>query len=283
MAGLYADVPGPQIMYDRDGNGFYYSGTTALVALSQGDLNIHNGTSGGSGSRSNDGWVTVTIGIILPELYDIVGWFNNGSGAGNGNYAFETSPDTTNGQDGTWTSRYANWSTGSTFRSSITAVSWAGMKGFRWSAGNGSANKQYWYQLHLYGSPSASSLTAVPGRLRVWHPTLDQLISGPAFDFADVARSAPALTKTFRIKNNSATQTVNSIVLSTGALTDTSPTVLGVETIDYNGSGYASTQTISSLAPGAISSLCTLKLSPGASATLGLWRQRVLAVAGSWT
>lgn len=276
MTGLYPDAPGMMIQYDRDGEALYSDGGgwITMTAAQKASLNKTPAVI----AYTTSVWGTANLGIILAEAHDIVGVSNNTYGSGNGSIIFETSVDTTNVVDGTWVSRGAFSSLG--YRTP-TAVSYAGIRGFRWGFANGSLDKAKLQGVHLYGQPSDAALTANPNRLRMWHPTLDQVLNGPALDFGDIQRLTSP-TKTFRVKNNSATQTANSVVISSESLNDATPTIVGVQTFDVAGGGYAATQNIGNLAAGAISGLITLKTAPGSTAELSIWRQRVKAIAGSW-
>jgi hypothetical protein len=274
MVGLYPDAPGMMIQYDRDADALYYDGGWVTMNSTQrANLNKTPAVN----AYSTTVWATNYVGVVFPEPYDIVG-HSNASAGGTGNNVIETSVDTTNGQDGTWVSR-GGFSTAG-FRAPTT-VSWAGIKGIRWSFFNGSANKMSYYGVHIYGQPSAAALTAFPNRLRFWHPTLDQLLSGPGLDFGDLPRASTG-TKQFRIKNNSATQTANGVVLSSESLNDASPTIVGVQAFD-DGTGYASTKNIGALAPGAISGIITMRTVPTSTAVVGAWRQRARAIATNWS
>ncbi len=275
MSGNYPDAPGMMIQYDRDGEAMYYDGGWVTMNSTQrANLNKTPAVN----AYSTTVWATCYVAVVFPETFDIVGHSNQSAG-GTGNGSIETSVDTTNGQDGTWVNR-GGFSTNA-YRAPTT-VSWAGIRGIRWSFSNGSANKTSFYGVHIYGQPSAAALAATPNRLRFWNPTLDQVLGGADLDYGNLPRLAVG-TKQFRIKNNSATQTANGVVVSSESLNDTSPTIVGVQTFDNAGSGYASTQNIGALAPGAISGIITLKTSPGATATVGTWRQRIKAIASSWS
>lgn len=276
MAGNYPDAPGMMIQYDRDGSSLYTDGGawTEMNSTQRANLNKTPAVN----AYSTTQWTTVNVGILFPETYDIVG-YSNASAGGTSNGSVFTSVDTTNMADGTWVNR-GGFSTNS-YRT-VTSASWSGIRGIYWSFGNGSANKVSFYGVHVYGQPSSAALTATPSRLRFWHATLDQLLGGAGLDFGDTARST-APTKQFRIKNNSATLTANSIVISSESLNDSSPTIVGVQTFDNAGSGYSSTQNIGNLAAGAISGIITLKTAPGSTAIVGTWRQRIRAIAGSWS
>lgn len=298
MVGFYTDSPGYKMFYDRDGSAGFYAQNGAIGALSAGNLQALNNESNTGGIASMDPGTAsggYYVGMIFPQLRIITDyWLNcyDNSGGGVNNLGFQYSSDSTTGLDGTWTTA-ESWvrgaggqnnsgsAPGTTWRTAIRhlASAIASCKAVRVGMSSSSNKFMGFVGLHLYGDLVAGQ---TPDRLRLWHPTLDQEISATGFDFAEAQRLTTP-NKTFRVKNNSASLTANGIVISMDALTDTSPTIVGVTTFDFAGSGYSSTQNIGALAPGAISSLCTVKVSPGATATIGLWRQRVKAVATSWS
>lgn len=273
MSGLFPDAPGRLFAYDADGSaGFKDAG-----ALTAANLTTLNSEAGGLNYGGGDGSLH-RLGFIFPELRDIVGIHCGITFAGNGGgVSMETSADSTTGADGTWTLRTAPVRS-TNFRTGVQTYSLTGVKAIRWNATLGSSFPSVTFsKLHVYGELAASS-----SRLALWHPTLDQPLGGAGLDMGDVPRSATA-TKNYRLKNLSATLTANTIVTSAVALTDASPTVVGVMTFDYAGGGYAATHTLSSLAPGIISGVYTLRMQPTASAALGTWRQRVKTSTTSWT
>lgn len=285
MAGLYPDAPGRLFQYDTDGSQAFYinnSGVLVLLTTAEAQTLLNEATD----VYVNLGVSTSTyLGVIFPELRDLAGYFVYTSNNGNSTITpqeMATSANTTNGIDGTWTTVLNPW----TRDTSITASAWrtvrtqvaAGIKAVRFRGTTTVSTTGGWGAMHLYGSIPAAS---TPDRLTLWHPTLDQELSGAGLDFGDVMRST-TYDKTFRIKNRSATLTANSILLSMAALTDTSPTYLSQYTISVGGA-YAATGTIASVAPGAISAVCTLRLTTTASAGLSTWRQRLSAVATTWS
>lgn len=277
---VYPLAPGRKFETDVDGSVGFGVNTTEATPFSGTAMTNLSKTVSGNSVLTGGGQTTYYVGYLFPELRDIAGFcLINQAGVWGSWDRVYTSTDSTNGTDGTWTDRGAMSGSGS-FRT-ITALVVAGVKGirFRWSSTSTEGGNRYLGLLHIYGSiPSSSS----PDRLTLWHPSSNVEFTGSGFDFGDVPRLTVA-TISFRVKNNSSTQTANTITVSVEAVNDTSPTVVGVETLDFNGSGYASTQNIGSLAAGVISAICTLKLSPSITATLGPWRQRVKAVAVSWT
>jgi hypothetical protein len=212
-------------------------------------------------------------GLIFPEHRDITAYFlaNNGGAIAND---LRTSPDTTTGLDGTWTSRIPSYIPTQTivspgYRNAIQVVSWTGIKALRFTAGAFFDNDSI-YALHLYGNISTGE---TPDRLRLWHPTLDQEVDGDYFNWNDIQRGSSG-TKQFRVKNNSSTLTASAITVAVEALTDTSPTVVGQHSLDIS--------SIASLAPGVISSVITLTRTTPLNAILSIWAARVVAAAGSW-
>lgn len=281
MAGSYPDAPGPRMYYERDGSvvvnesGTAFSAANTLAFSDETDTNVQSWSSG---------TVPQHVSILFPELRDINGYFwvvqNN---AFTSSFAVSTSVNTTNGVDGTWVvqnTAFPATQVVQSFRNAIIAASLTGIKGIRFAmTGTTSTNgSRFLGTMHVYGSPSTGQNV---DRLRIWHPTLDQQIGAAAFDYADAPRGF-TYDKTFRIKNNSATLTANSVALSVDALTDTSPTVVSQFTISQGGA-FAATQNLGNLAVGAISAVCTLRLILLSNATVSLWRQRLTALAGSWT
>ncbi len=181
------------------------------------------------------------------------------------------SPNSTTGLDGTWTTignpSWIGWS--ETWRSAITMLALTGVKAIRWTMRQTTGSNQggYAQAFHIYGTIPPDQ---TPNRLTLWHPTLDQELSGAGLDFGNVARSTVPV-KQFRVKNLSPTLTANNIVLTTEALTDTTPTVLSVLKFNINdGSGYSASKNIGALTPGSISNVCTLQVAPGSNATLSV-------------
>lgn len=277
MAGNYSDVPGPRMAYDRDGTISLYGMSQSESVATPGGVNdltlLNNESFDGVGSRY---WTY----LIFPQLRDIVGYAIHTS---SGDRGIHTSTNTTTGLDGTWTSRGSYSTVGTTPQMrSISTVNWTGVKAIKVYADSGAYtwNAVSHNLIHLYGTISAGQ---TPDRLRIWHPTLDQEVTGAYFDWGDIQRNGASITKTFRIKNNSAALTANSIVLSSEALTDTTPTNAGQHTFAPDGVTFSSPLNIGNLAPGAISSEITVRRLTPTNAALSLWWTRINAVAGSWT
>lgn len=301
MAGNYPDVPAPRMAYDRDGTIGYWWNTSGAGANSGGTMtgtqlrNLNSETavmvsSGISGTSSS------YFGFIFPQLRDVVAYTNFRYFDSNGNTynvgSIETSVNTTNGVDGTWTNRGASTPLPATsngiipayrIASNQTAVTWSGIKAIRINSTNN------WHSpsisnTYLYGSMSAGQ---TPDRLRFWHPTLDEPLDdatssdGGFLDFGDATRGTTA-DKTFRIKNNSASLTANTITIGLDVLTDASPTLTTQFTLS-DGGAFGATVSIASLAPGAISPVITIRRTTPSNAALVVWTIRITADPVSWS
>lgn len=288
MAGSYLDAPAPRMLYDRDGTvGLniatgYASIVSQLSAATLLALNDETSTNAVTGNG---------ICLIFPQLRDIRGmlirYLETGTGSSPSISGTQWSANTTNGIDGTWAAVATIGAYGAgdpvQYRQSIQSVTLNGVKGLRWAQGGGGATITY-RTVHLYGSLTAGE---TPDRIRMWHPTLDEplddLTSADSahLDWGDTARGTTA-DKTFRIKNNSATLTANSVDVSVNVPTDTSPTVASQHTLS-NGGAFAASVNIGNLTPGQISSVITLRRTTASNATLSLWTARVIVNPGSWT
>lgn len=286
MAGNYPDPPGPRMAYDVDGSvGFYYpESTNVIVQLTAGDLATMN-------DEDNDFWDASIfnnqrMGLIFPELRDIVGYFMYFSAGDFGTAGIlDTSTDTTNGYDGTWTTRAANWvksfSPAPGYRTSFNTLVVSGIKAIRFQASrisSGAFNDFAPSQMHIYGTPNSG---AVIDRLVFWDPTTNVALAAAGLDWGNVPRSSSA-DKTFRVKNVSTTKTAQGIVISPEALSDTSPSVPGQHLFSTDGTTFTASINIGDLAPGATSSVLYVRRVTPSNAVLSAWAFRVKAVATAW-
>lgn len=298
MAGNYSDVPAPRLAYDRDGTAMSHlvTNTSTVQQLTVGELVQLNDED--SGAVNNYGWygnvggVQYGLAFIFPELRDIAGYLTQGGTIGASRGDLQTSVDTTNGLDGTWVTQDTSWDSAGgaanliPMRENITTTAFSGIKGLRvlTNMGTGGSRSILFHVFHLYGTKT--DFTGLD-TLRMWHPTLDQPLdtSSPAngahLDWGDAAQGTTG-DKTFRIKNNSASLTANSIDVTTEVATNASPTLQSQITYS-DGGAFASTINIGNLAPGVISSVITVRRTTSLSAELSLWWWRTVAEAGSWT
>jgi hypothetical protein len=272
--------------FDIDGSvGFILSGNGSgtVTQMTAGELANLNDQTNSTVTLPSSG--TYSWGLIFPELRDIKGIVHaitNGWSS-----QVQTSTDTTNGLDGTWTTQIASLPTPSpldqvVIRTSVQSCNMLGVKSIRINSPTSGNRFAYW--LHLYGSISDNTGL---DKLRVWHPTLDEPLDdstsadGAHLDWAEVTRGTTA-DKTLRIKNNSAILTANSVTLTTSVPTDASPTI-GPQITYSDGGAFATTLNIGNLAPGAISSVITIRRTTSSTAALSLWTWRTICEAVSWT
>jgi hypothetical protein len=280
VAGFYPDVPGFRFEYDRDGS--------IAVSYNNLDASYHYFSTADAQELNDEDGAAVSpvaywYGVGFPELRDLTGIFTRYDGIHDGNYAtLETSANTTNGVDGTWTvrstavpeNRRIDVPTGC--RTSIFPISVPAIKGVRVTPTFEATSNAY--ALHLYGH---ISLTENPDRLVLCDGTGAVVTDGAYFDFGDAPRGTTA-TKTFRIRNNSASLTAHSVTVSFQTLFDASPTLAGQFQYDF-GAGWVTTGNIGSLGPGAVSSTIQVRRNTSASAAGGPWQSRVVAVPASMT
>lgn len=281
MAGNYPDPPGLRLPYDKDGTVGVVVNTAMdaiLKSLPAADLAKMNDDDGDAPTASNMYGVT----LIFPTLRTITHTYVNWN-SGNPLTPFcQSSVDTTNGIDGTWVTVTGPINNNVNSFSKIgartpTAVT-AGATGIKAIRFRDQFGNRDLAALHLYG------YATTPGdRLEFWHPTLDQpLRQTPGLtDWGNRPRSTSA-TKQFRVKNHSPGLTASSIVVGIDELSPASPTLASMTQVRYNGGAYGATAAIASLGPGAVSEIIEVKQDLTASAVMGLWTQRLSAVAGSW-
>lgn len=197
-------------------------------------------------------------------------------------YDYSTSTDTTNGFDGNWTTN-AIWSpasmpgdAGPSIRNDPVAIVGDGVKAFRirYQCGSSSYSRD-WQKIILWAEASGASYDG----LEFWHPTLDQRLD--PVEYGDVPRNNQS-DLTFRVKNQSSTLAANGIVLSSEAITDSTPSVADDFTFAPDGSTFTSTLDIGNLASGGISSVVTVRKQTPVDAAMGLWFPRWVATPTSW-
>lgn len=283
MTGVYPDPIAEKMPYESDGTIFLTSNSSNVTTQqSQSVAQQMNDEDGGpTGERMTNAYGGYYI-FLFPQLRDIAGYFWAQNAAGNGGI-IQTSVDTTNGIDGTWTTRVAsrvNVSGLATWRTGVQALAVTGVKGIRFTDNMGGGEAVH--AIHIYGKRQAGS--APVDSLDIWHPTLDQPVSTtPALlDVGDIARSG-SVTAQFRVKNLSPAKTANTVSVSLYLETDASPTLVGQIQFSFSGGAYSNSVSLGNLAPGAISGIVTVRYSPSATAELGAHVQRIVAAAASFT
>jgi hypothetical protein len=223
-----------------------------------------------------------TYGYIFPELREIDGVFARRHGA-LAIRPFLHSPDTTNGFGGTWDTEIPNMpeitTTVPDYRDNIQSIAASSKRAVRVNIqhdGGESASIQGLGELHIYGEIAAGE---TPDRLLL----IDEL-TGLEFtlpiDYGDVSRGSSE-DREFRIENNSAGLTANTIQYTAEALTGTSGSWY---TVTLPGAGsFQATQSIASLAAATTTDIITLRrVTPGGE-TFGLHAAREYFNVDSWT
>lgn len=285
MAGNYPDAPSWRMAYDRDGTqGVIINPVNSLTVMTNAQLIAMNDE---DDSDMGFGWSNMSpyvwkICLIFPELRDIDGYFRNIAGQGG---SVETSVDTTNGFDGTWTTLASPGTTGLSvtkpaFRTNIASSTALAKRAIRFTQGDVQFGDTKVRSIHLYGEPAPGEN---PNRLALWHPTLDERVTPAYFDWGNVPRSSSA-DRLFRVKNLSASLTANSIRVAMETFTDTTPSVPAQHTLSHAGGSFLAQVNIGTLAPGAISSAVTLRRVTPSNAVLSLWAFRLFAESTTgWT
>ena len=287
MAGYYADVPGQRFAYDLDNTQVKFKDTSnGIVTDQSGSRSLMNDEDGDvwTSPGFNDGNNKEII-FIFPELRNITGYFvsvNNNASGRLVTGAFYYSSDTTDGQNGTWTQAQANWGyttlTTPAYRTGIDrTINLTNVKGLRFVVritDTYYGNNILVNFMHIYGSVVSGQN---PDRLMFWHPTLSQECDAAFFDWGDISQGS-VQTKTFRLKNNSASLSANSITLSAS---DVSTTM--ALTFSSDGSTYVSSLSVGTLAAGATSGTLYVKRTVPANETVRLQAARLRATASSWT
>jgi hypothetical protein len=286
MAGNYPDYPSWRMAYDRDGTQVYkIDGVNNISALTTATLAAMNDESAGQAFT----WTGQNYMVfIFPELRDLDAFFIQSASVAPytsvTSIPLSVSTDTTNGIDGTWASiGTASVSPTSlvkpAYRTGIVSSSSLAIRALKLNVNASGTNVMWAAQaIHLFGEPAPGEN---PNRLELWHPTLDERVPPAYFDWGNVPRSSSA-DRPFRVKNNSSSQTAQSIRVAMEALTDTTPSVPAQHTLSYNGGSFLPQVNIGDLAPGAISGPVTMRRITPSDATLSLWSFRVFAESTSW-
>lgn len=289
MAGNYPDAPAPRMAYDTDGTiAFRVLGANPIstYGVDSANIRIMNNESSDLVDMTYGSSGAVYIGVVFPQQRDISGIYASYSQVSDSTLYYST--NTTSGIDGSWSTvpggSVIDSSVQTSYRASVSPVSLSGVTGIRIRRGNGYGGGNGLRALHIYGALSAG---VTPDRLRQWHPTLDEPLDdnettdGAYLDWGNVPRGSTQ-DRSFRIKNNSATLTANSITVQNNILTDTTPTLNNQVTYS-DGGAFANNINIGNLAPGALSPVITVRRTISSTANLGPYSVRTIAEAGSWT
>jgi hypothetical protein len=273
---IYPDPPGPRIGYDIDGTVVVCANEawTQQVQLTEVQKATMNREAAWHAVSNVSGWMNMHF--IFPALMDINAITLSYSGWSMQVGALSWSADTTNGQDGIWTTGPTPTNRALTKAAARTLwdnLSLTGVRAVRQRVYTEHSGTNSW-SLHLYGTPTAAD-TNQPA---LWHPTLDQRL--PVSTLNLDARQSDSADITFRVKNPG-TLTAQNVTLSADSLIVASPTIQSFFTF-ANGGAFASTLNVGDLAPGAVSGVVTMRRAIAADAVLGLWWPRVRITPTGW-
>lgn len=295
----YWTATAPRVPWDRDGSVLNYWPTTNVITrLPQSAMTWLNSESAdNSGTTQQLQWNTggtiaafTGLAVLFPFPRDMAALFSFGNThPPSTTPVWQCSHDTTNGLDGTWVTvsglvdspfvkpYYRVAGNVIVLTQNADTQSVRGVRLF-WPSVNGFSSS-YVRAMHLYGYPSSS---ATSERIEFWHPTSDVVLPAGWLDYADFARGTTA-DKAFRIKNLSPDKTANAVLMQVEVLSDTTPPVVSQFTIGDPSSVFATTQTVPSLAPGAVSGVYTLRRVTPTTAQLSTWTARLDTNVASWT
>jgi hypothetical protein len=294
MAGNYMNAPSPRLAWDRDGSILVFISTAnAVTAQAAANRRVVN-------SEAEDFIQSVenqkSFAVIFPIPTNAVALFFAATYAVTYDTApawtVETSKDTTNGVDGTWTTQYLTNQTPMSvvkpnYRISSNLItlqdnsSSRDLRGIRvtsdYSYSGSSVLRLKAFQ--IYGEPANS---ATPDRLDFRSELTDAKLTPYFFDWGNVPRSSSE-DRSFRIKNLSATLTATDIDLYVEALTPGVPPVDAMHTISADGgASFLPSQVIASILPGALSGVFILRRTVPSNAQVSVWSARVAADVNLW-
>ncbi len=315
MAGSYPDAPWRRMAYDQDGTVMWVADPQSAENINWGQVDtttIDEQTEtqkGYANDESNTTWVAINgnsapylrstfIAMIFPELRDLYGlhiWLTMPASPWTYGHVFnvETSTDTTNGIDGTWTS---HWSSGSGefpptwdadyssevyYRAFIESMTATGVRSLRfvpyvsYELTGASANRLI--STHVYGGISSGE---TPDRLLFVDDSTGLELTEP-MDWGDVPRGT-SFDKVCKIKNNSSTLDANTVTLAFEALTGTSNTWYTAK----EGAGAFNSPlslTTDPITAGNSSGTITIRQTIDPAETLSLAACRAYLTVGSWT
>lgn len=314
MVGVLADVPGIRFAYDTDGTLIRYKNpdTTFKEITNASIINDESATANTTTDliefwrAGQNGQNIQTVGpnslgfatFIFPQLRNLAGYyamFWSQSVSNTGQFrALQWSANTTDGSDGTWTEIASAFSgdflnsssipSGTVipnYRTRITPLSLTGVKGLRFGMSRDNTNfdtrdAHGFAAFHLYGSIPGST-----GGVRMWHPTLDQEVSGAHFDFGDIPQGS-ITTKQFRVKNSHATLAATNTVIAVAANNLSDALMAQGMSLSLDNTTFGSTVTIASIASGAISPIIYVRRTVGPSEPSTARSARITAIPGSF-
>lgn len=293
--GLYRDPPNRRMAYDEDGSlSLRVNPDGSITQLSNAQARDQN-TEAYVSTYGYDsiGQAGPYFTLVFPELRDVSHSWGNLNG--NASYpvssdsgTYQSSTNTTNGLDGTWTnlSPYTHLyeATNPAFRTGMVAVGSSGSKGFRFKGRTASIYAGVGYcQWHVYGNKSAGQ---TPHRIDFCDSGGSELLID--FDYGDQPRSSdriwsPSTTynqsSALYLKNRSSTKQATSVDVTFEVITSD---FSNFETVSKDNITFGTIASYATINPLAIVGPIYVKHSPTVAATLGLKVGRLQVTVGTW-
>lgn len=160
----------------------------------------------------------VMIAVMFPEPRELDGMYINRNSQPTTNLWMYKSTDSTTGVDGAWDNTSAAFSASGTttdYRDSITSMAFPAVVAIKGNMGaTGTNHNVQWRSIHLYGSISPGE---TPDRLLFLDTENGDAEFTKVLDFGEVPRGQTQ-TRTFKLKNNSASKSINTIQVTAEAL-----------------------------------------------------------------
>lgn len=231
MAGGYDDAPGRRMAWDDDG-------TIAVIWDTDVGGPVYEVSSADKAELNDEDSIAVTPGVgvpaswedekhtmafLFPEDREVDGyWSYRASATYTLTHVQEYAQDTTNGLDGTWVTAGTSLQTTTSttvipdYRDEIQASSASAASGWRVTPTIAieTYGNNYWYVVHLYGEISAGN---TPDRIIYLDTANSDAEFSAVLDYGDVPRGQTS-TRTIKLKNNSASYTINGVSLTAESL-----------------------------------------------------------------
>lgn len=296
-AGAYSDVPSRRMPWDTDGVVFLVR-RVAVVATGFQEISAAEATEandednvrainfenvGGNDLIASGPAQELRLAWIFPELREVDGYFRANDDVGTQSISeVLTSGDTTNGLDGTHTSRIATYTFPAepyptSYRDNITSMAVSNVRSLahRWNTQDNQPAR-FLKAAHIYGEISAGE---TPDRL-LWFDQPSALEFDKPIDYGDVPRGSAEDRVTF-LKNNSASLTASTVQVTAEALYLGSGSWYTFE--EAGVPGFTATLSLaSSIGAAANSPNITIRRIIPDAEVLGLHAGRAFVSVGSW-
>lgn len=293
----YNEAPSRRMAWDADGSVALRSESTVNgtgpTAGGFGSISWSESTSGERINGNDEDPVTefrgltsggvsdahIMMAVLFPELRELDGMYVVATAVTPQNFWMYKSQDTTNGIDGSWVNTVAARNTSLAldhYRDNITSMAFPSVKGIKGNMGGSSTNDPIkWRTVHIYGAISPGE---TPDRILFLDTENADAKFTKVLDFGDVPRGQTT-TRTFKIKNNSSTLTINTIQVTAE---DLYLNAGDWYTFGDDGVSYQATFAVGNLGPGATKLLYLKQIIPDAE-TLSVQAGRIKASHASVT